>query len=128
MEALRLPPVGTQMNGHTRPDRLRLRTLDHLDGRTLAARRAKDLVQGLESDLGGGDDLTVAVKQLVQRAAVLGAIIEHQEAMWLAGLRLDVNEHLAAINAQRRVLATVGLERRARNVTTLSDVLGRRSP
>jgi hypothetical protein len=34
---------------------------------------------------------------------------------------VDVAEHLAAINAQRRVLATIGLERRARDVTPSLD-------
>ena len=76
-----------------------------------------ELVSGLESDLGGGDRLTVAERQLVQRAAVLGAIIEHHETLWLDGQVINVNEHLASINAQRRVLEAVGLERRARDVT-----------
>jgi hypothetical protein len=35
----------------------------------------------------------------------------------LAGRPVDVAEHLAAVNAQRRVIATIGLERRARDVT-----------
>jgi hypothetical protein len=85
-----------------------------------ASRRAACLVSGLESDLGGGDRITVSERQLVQRAAVLGAMIEHQEALWLAGEAIDVASHLAAINAQRRVLATIGLERRCRDVTTPS--------
>lgn len=97
--------------------RARLLTLADLDRRTAAARRAMELVSGLESDLGGGDRLTVAERQLVQRAAVLGAIIEHHEARWLDGQVINVNEHLASINAQRRVLEAVGLERRARDVT-----------
>jgi hypothetical protein len=56
---------------------VRLLTLDHLDGGTHAARRARELRDGLEADLGGGDRLTVGERQLAQRAAVLGAIIEH---------------------------------------------------
>jgi hypothetical protein len=98
-------------------DKVRLLSLADLDGRTAAARRARDLVAGIEADLGGGDRLSVAERQLVQRAAVLGAIIESQEVAWLAGRQVDVAEHLAAINAQRRVLATIGLQRRNRDVT-----------
>jgi hypothetical protein len=97
--------------------RARLLTLADLDRRTAAARRARELVSGLESDLGGSDYLTVAERQLVQRAAVLGAIIEHYEALWLDGQAINVNEHLASINAQRRVLESVGLGRRARDIT-----------
>lgn len=92
-------------------------TLDHLDGRTAAAKRARDLVAAIECDLGGSDHLSEAEKQMVQRAAVLGAVIEHAEAMCLAGAEVDMGEYLAAINAQRRVFMTVGLERRARDVT-----------
>ena len=46
-----------------------------------------------------------------------GAYIESCEVKWLGGKAVDLADYLAAINAQRRVLATVGLERRARNVT-----------
>jgi hypothetical protein len=97
--------------------RARLLTLADLDRRTAAARRARDLVSGLESDLGGSDRLTVAERQLVQRAAVLGAIIEHYEALWLDGRPINVNEHLASINAQRRCLEAVGLRRVPRDIT-----------
>ena len=69
------------------------------------------------ADLGGADRLSEGSRQLVQRAAVLGAYIENCEARWLGGEVVDLSDYLAAINAQRRVLATIGLDRRARNVT-----------
>jgi hypothetical protein len=117
-----LPADATAMDRRNGADgKVRLITLADLDGRTAAARRARDLVAGIEADLGGGNHLSVAERQLVQRAAVLGAIIESQEAAWLSGQQVDVAEHLAAINAQRRVLATIGLERRARDVTPSLD-------
>ena len=96
---------------------IRLKTLDALDSRTLAAKRAHALVADLESDLGGPDNVTVAERQIVQHAGVLGAVIEHQEALWLAGDEVDETALLAAINCQRRLLETVGLQRRSRDVT-----------
>jgi hypothetical protein len=58
----------------------------------------------------------------VQRAAVLGAIIESDEVRWLSGDKIAVELHLSAINAQRRVLDTLGLKRRPRDVTpTLAE-------
>jgi hypothetical protein len=108
--------------------KLRLLTLNDLDGRTAAARRVRELIADLESDLGGGSNLTRAQAQLVQRAAVLGALIENAEATWAAGGHIDIGEYLAGINAQRRVLATLGLERRMRDVTpNLSDYLRTRA-
>jgi hypothetical protein len=44
----------------TRQGKVRLRSLDDLDNRTAAARRARDLVADLEADLGGGDRLPIA--------------------------------------------------------------------
>jgi hypothetical protein len=47
--------------------RLRLLTLAHLDGRTAAARRAHELIEAIETDLGGSDRLNEGSRQLVQR-------------------------------------------------------------
>ena len=76
--------------------------------------------------MGGGDRLSEAERQLVQRAAVLGAVVEHAEARFLAGKAVDLAEYLAAINAQRRLLVTLGLQRRPRDVTpSLQEYLAR---
>jgi hypothetical protein len=95
---MKSPADSPDLPGRSPPDqapKLRLLTLGHLDGRTLAAKRAKELIEAIETDLGGGDRLSGGERQLVQRAAVLGA------------LRGEVAQ---------RVLVTIGLERRARDV------------
>src|SRR5262245_38505089 len=97
-----------------------LRTLSDLDGRTLAARRARDLVAALTADLGG--DLSAAQGELVQRAGLLGAYLEDCEARWLGGDDVDLSTYLTACDRQRRVLTTLGLERRARDALTLGDL------
>jgi hypothetical protein len=94
--------------------KLRLLTLGHLDGRTLAARRARELIEASEGE-----------KQLVQRAAVLGAYIESLEVRWLNGEKVDLADYLAACNTQRRILATVGLARRTKDIGGLGDLLRR---
>jgi hypothetical protein len=53
----------------------------------------------------------------VKRAALCGAIVADFEARWVAGQLVELGEYLAAVNVQRRVLATLGLRRRARDVT-----------
>ena len=95
----------------------RLLTLEHLDGRTRAAQRARELIAAIELDLGGASNLSTGERQLVQRAACLGAYVESCEVNWLGGAAVDLDEYLSAINAQRRVLATLGLQRRSRDVT-----------
>jgi hypothetical protein len=98
--------------------KMRLLSLDRLDGRTIACRRARQLVERIEADLNLAGGLSEGTKQLIQRAAVLGTFIESCEAQWLAGQEVVLGDYLAAINSQRRVLATIGLERRARDVST----------
>ena len=47
----------------------------------------------------------------------MSAIIENFGTRWLSGEKIDVPEYLSAINAQRRVLVTLGLKRRAHDST-----------
>lgn len=104
-------------NKPNKADKFRLLCLSDLDQRTAAARRSRDLVSKLEADLGGTAALSEGQRQLIQRAAVLGALIEDCEAHWIGGEPVEMGRYLSAINSQRRVLATLGLERRARDVT-----------
>ena len=101
----------------TRQGRARLLTLDCLDQRTAAARAARNLIDHLTSDLGGDDRLSAGERELVKRAALCGAVVADFEARWVAGQPVELNEYLAAVNVQRRVLATLGLRRRSRDVT-----------
>jgi hypothetical protein len=96
---------------------VRLKTLAALDTRTHAARKAFSIMGSLLSDLGGVENTSTAEQQLVQRASVLAARIEDAEARWIEGEEIDVSEHLAAVNCQRRVLEVLGLRRRHRDVT-----------
>ena len=100
--------------------KMRLITLDAIDGRTSAKRRACVLIEAIERDLGGADRLSEGSRQLIQRAAVLGTYIESCEAQWLAGETVELADYLMAINSQRRVLATIGLSRVARDVSDMS--------
>ena len=101
----------------TKSGKRRLLTLKDLDSRTRATRQALALRDGFLSDLGGGDRASVAQQELAQRGAILGVMIEDQEARWLRGDGVELAEYCTLVNAQRRVLADIGLERRARDVT-----------
>jgi hypothetical protein len=108
----------------TRQGKARLVTLDGLDARTAAAKAARHLIETLSSDLGGDDQLSAGQRQLVHRAALCGAIIADFEARWVAGQTIPLNEYLSAVNVQRRVLATLGLERRVKDVgPSLGEIL-----
>jgi hypothetical protein len=100
--------------------KVRLVTLDDIDGRTLAARRASSLVAAIEADV--GTDLSAAERQLAQRAGVLGAFLEDAEARWISGQPFDLGLYCTGLNAQRRVLETLGIKRQPRNVTPSLEV------
>lgn len=63
----------------------RLLTLDGLDRRTAAYAATRKLIDDIEGDLGGCDRLSTGERQLVQRAAVLGAVLTDTESRWVGG-------------------------------------------
>jgi hypothetical protein len=91
--------------------------LKDLDGRTKAAARLKQLIGALEVDLGGADRLSTAQSLLVTRAAVLAVQCEDFEMRFVAGRPVELTDYFTCVNVSRRVLATLGLERRARDVS-----------
>ena len=60
-------------------------TLDDIDRRTTASRRVREVMASIESDLGGSDHLSTAQRVLIQRCAVMSAIIEDSEARFARG-------------------------------------------
>lgn len=97
--------------------KVRLLTLADLDGRTRAAQHALELRASILSDLGGQEHTSIAQRELAQRAAILGAALEDIETRWLKGNPIELKEYATLINAQRRVLSDLGLERGPRDVT-----------
>ena len=102
--------------------KVRLLTFDQLDGRTRAVVRVRTTEKQLASDLGG--NLTTAQQALARRASVLSAILEDAEAKWAGGEEFPLDEYLTATNVLRRVLTSLGLERRSKLVGGLPALLG----
>jgi hypothetical protein len=115
------------LHGHyiVTSNQVRLSSLSQLDGRTTAAKEAREFAAALASDLGG--DPSAAQQALIEQAACLKALTDDFGRRWLAG-ELPSNEvplWLASINNLRRMLETTGLERRAKTVS-LSDYIARK--
>lgn len=85
-------------------------TFADLDRRTGAFRAAERKINEIIEDLGGEKEVSAAKRELVQRTAVLGAVLEDLETRWLGGAKFDVRTYLAATNCQHRLLRTIGLE------------------
>jgi hypothetical protein len=87
------------------------------DGRSAWARRYRDLVEIHVADLGGPERLSEAQRALIRRAVALTIECERREGRLSAGQDEDLGVYVTAANALRRILVTLGLERRARDVT-----------
>jgi hypothetical protein len=105
-----------------RSAKLKLIVMSDLDGRTVAARRIKEIVGSISADLGGASGLGEAQRQLITRAALLSTILESAETKLLVGEEIDLTTYLSAIDRLRRVLTALGLERKARDVSTLTPL------
>ncbi len=98
--------------------------LGMVDGRTREARLYGGTVSDIASDLGGEGHLSRAEMELVRRAAGLSVLAALAESNLLSGTDIDIAELVSVGNAQRRILTTLGLQRRERDVTpSLSEYL-----
>jgi hypothetical protein len=104
-----IAPVKHDRDNGVRP-RKRLRALADLDGRTRAAVQARTLVGSLQADIGG--NLSAAEKELIQRAALVGAMAQDLEVAWLERRPADLTVYGQLCDRQRRLLSTLGSLRR----------------
>jgi hypothetical protein len=110
-----------------RPRNLRARVTNgsrlhaEADGRTVWSRRFRDLVLGHISDLGGRSILSEAQIALIKRASTLEVELERMEGKLSQGEEVDLDVFGRATGNLRRVLESLGLERRPRDITAESD-------
>jgi hypothetical protein len=120
-----IPPVSRKPAAHRSRVTNGSKLLPATDGRSMTARRFKDLVEFICVDLGGADRLSEGERQLVRRAAALSAECERQEAMWARGeAEFDISAYSMLTNAVRRVFETIGLKRVPRDVTSTNQLEG----
>ena len=91
--------------------------LDKVDMRSPVARRFRDLVALVTSDLGGVDVTSEAQRQIIRRIASLSVWCESQEAEMAEGREIDILRFGRTANSLRRLCEAIGLERRQRDIT-----------
>ena len=90
------------------------------DGRSAWVRRAKDVIEAHIGDLGGEANCSTAERSLVRRASVLTVELEMLEAKFAAvgqANQVDLDAYIRGSGCLRRLLESVGLQRRQKNVT-----------
>jgi hypothetical protein len=111
------------LRARTRPGQL----LPGIDGRSAWVRRCRDLIAAHVADLGGAANCSAAEHSIVRRASVLTVELERMERQFALDEQAspdDLETYQRVANSLRRLLESVGLQRRAREVgPTLSDIL-----
>jgi len=89
--------------------KLRLLTVGHLDGRSLASKRARAIAAELEQSFGGM--VTRVQRQAIERAAMLVTLAEDLVARRLAGESILISDVLRAEGVAKRAVKAVLAER-----------------
>lgn len=91
-----------------------------IDGRTIPARRYKSLCADLARDM--GDDPSAAQWLLICRCAALTVQAELLDQQIVTGSVVDVPSYTALTGALTRTLKTLGLERRAKDISPAATI------
>jgi hypothetical protein len=82
-----------------------------VDGRSLAARRYRDICLALGDDLGGSDKLPESTLILIRSAAALSVAVENLQSKIVAGEDVDLEQLTRLSNVQARAVARLGLKK-----------------
>jgi hypothetical protein len=100
--------------------------LPGIDGRSIWVRRCRDLIELHLADIGGEENASVAERSIIRRAAVMMVELERIEKRFAASERgpsqADLDLYVRAAGNLRRLLESIGIKRRARDVTPLPSV------
>jgi hypothetical protein len=91
--------------------------LPDVDGRSLLARRYKDIANAIAVDLGGADRLSEAKLQLVRRFSAAAVLAEALEAKLVRGEQIDITEHALLCSTLTRLVQRIGVDRIPREIT-----------
>ena len=107
------------------PDKFAAGYIDRLDGRTAIAQDMRARWQAMTDDLGGEATLSYSQRSLVERALWLEHWLAVQERALADGdyQAFDAGRWTQACNALQGILKTLGIERRAKEVTDLQTYL-----
>ena len=97
-----------------------------VDGRSVVARRYRDVAIALADDLGGQDKLSEPTKILVRQAAALTVQVEQLQTQIVAGEDVDLEQLTRLSNVLGRTLQRLGLNKpRARPTGPLAEHFAR---
>lgn len=119
-----IPQISPRMKAPRSRVTSRRAVLFGVDGRSMQARRFKDLIDQFEDDLGGHDALSEGQRQLARRCAMLAAECERLEADAALSGVFDADRYGVLTDRLGRALQRIGLRRVKRDAApTLAELL-----
>jgi hypothetical protein len=104
--------------GKSRARKVRLLSLDDLDGRTHAAQFVHDTREAIIRDIAGDEaQLSTLERVAVDNAALTAAMIRDAGVKWLQGAEVDPAAVATLANTFNRTAAALGWQRRVKDVT-----------
>jgi hypothetical protein len=91
--------------------------LPGVDGRSLVARRYRDIASAVLADQGGLQDCSESRLQLIRRFAAASCLAEQLEAKLARGEQIDIQEHALLCSTLTRLAQRIGIDRRQRDIT-----------
>ncbi|TAU26210.1 hypothetical protein ELI48_08485 [Rhizobium ruizarguesonis] len=89
--------------------------LGGVDGRSAAMRRYREILAQLKADM--GNDPSEAMMMLLRRATTLAVWCEGEESKLAKGEEISIGKFTSTVNALRRLLSDIGLDRKAKDIT-----------
>jgi hypothetical protein len=105
--------------------------LPGVDGRSTWVRRCKDIIAAHVVDLGGPDNCSAAERSIIRRIGALTVELERLEVQFALADHADPAEldlYVRASGNLRRLLESIGLERRAKDIGPSLGAILRGSP
>jgi hypothetical protein len=100
--------------------------LPNVDGRSLIARRYRDISTAILIDQGGVDQCSESRLQLIRRFAAAACLAEQMESRLANGEQIDIGEHATLSSTLVRLAAKIGIDRVPQDVTpSLAEYLAR---
>jgi hypothetical protein len=118
-----------QADSPPKAGKVRLLSLDDLDGRTRAGQHVKEMCREVLADLGGEERLSTLERTAVDHVALFDAMAKDVGTRWLQGEAVDPTAVSTLVNALNRSAAILGWRRRSKDVTPdLGTYLARNYP
>jgi hypothetical protein len=120
-----IPSTGPSIAAANGKGKIKLIDRGQLDRRTAASKKFDAIASAIAEDLGGSDRLSTVQKHLVEAFAGVALAVNDLNARLLLGEEIDLIEQTQAVSTMVRVAQRIGINRVARDVGGLGELLRR---